>query len=145
MVHRRPDPRQEHSSLKSDQRGNWLAAYRAVWAETERRAAPLSAGDQVVKSMPDVEWEAAARGGQLSDEFGLLWQWTRSAHAPYPEFVAADVAVGEYNGKFVVNQLGRRPSWFATPEGHARVSYRNFLYPPARWQFSELRLADYRR
>ena len=90
----------------------------------------------------EAEWEVAARTGELADAFGLVWQWTRSAYLPYPGYRPPAGALGEYNGKFMVNQMVLRGSSLATPEGHARATYRNFFYPSQRWQFTGLRLAD---
>ncbi|CCD98473.1 ergothioneine biosynthesis protein EgtB [Bradyrhizobium sp. STM 3809] len=96
------------------------------------------------KHLPtEMEWEVAARSNQLNDAFGLVWQWTRSAYSPYPGYRAIEGALGEYNGKFMVNQLVLRGSSLATPADHSRVTYRNFFYPHHRWQFTGLRLADY--
>jgi ergothioneine biosynthesis protein EgtB len=98
------------------------------------------------KDLPsEAEWEVASKSGVLDDAFGFVWQWTRSAYSPYPGYRAAAGALGEYNGKFMVNQMVLRGSSLATPAGHARETYRNFFYPSARWQFSGLRLAEFER
>ena len=90
----------------------------------------------------EAEWEHAARQApDLPYLFGAAWQWTSSAYAPYPGFAAASGAVGEYNGKFMVNQYVLRGSSCATPEGHSRPTYRNFFPASARWQFAGVRLA----
>ena len=85
----------------------------------------------------EFEWEAA----QNNFKWGSRWEWTESAYLPYPNYTKAPGAIGEYNGKFMVNQKVLRGGSVATSPKHTRSTYRNFFQTNLRWQFTGLRLA----
>jgi ergothioneine biosynthesis protein EgtB len=108
-------------------------------------------GSEVVGNLADRETyhpRAAGAGaaqsgsGRLRQAYGDCWEWTSSAYHPYPGFHPAEGAIGEYNGKFMSNQMVLRGGCALTPPGHARATYRNFFPHQSRWALSGVRLAD---
>ncbi|MGB3166627.1 MAG: ergothioneine biosynthesis protein EgtB [Alteraurantiacibacter sp.] len=112
----------------------WETVARGQDAPSTDPAFSASAGNQLDTAAPP-------RPVGTSELFGDVWQFTRSAYLPYPRFMPAEGAVGEYNGKFMAGQWVLKGASCATVRGHSRHSYRNFFYPQQRWQFTGLRLA----
>jgi ergothioneine biosynthesis protein EgtB len=138
---RRASPVANVSYYEADAYARWRGARLPTEAEWETASEDAPLDGNFLETSRLAPLPALSEGGPLRQMFGDLWEWTSSPYTAYPGYVPPAGALGEYNGKFMVNQFVLRGGSYLTPRSHIRRTYRNFFHPHSRWAASGIRLA----